>query len=148
MASLLTDSEKSDIMDAFVSLHDTFSRDIKIFKRSSGQVEIVTNPNFNPLYGKIKDQKREDPSLQEFTKKARIKYAQNQSFINGSAADIQSNVSWPLGSVRLKVDHETFALIKDAQRIEIDGNLCEVVSDAAEIGPFSPQHKTIFLKRV
>lgn len=145
---LLSSTEKTDIMSEFVNLHDTFGRDIKIFKRQSGTTSVITDPNYNPLYGRIKDSKKEDPSLAEYTKKARIRYEHNQKSTNGSAADIQANVSWPLGTIRLKIDSETLALISDSKRIEVDGHLCELISQESEIGPFTPQYKTVYLKRV
>lgn len=146
--NLLSTSEKITIMSAFEDLHDTFGRSINIYKLESGTTAVVTNPSNNALYGGNANAKRSDPVLKSFSKIARIRYSPDQSMTNGSTTDAQTNISWPLGSVRLKVDAETLALIQDSQKIEVDGHLCEIVSDQSEIGPFDPQYKTVYLKRI
>lgn len=145
---LLTSTEKSNIMSAFEDLHDTFGRSINIFKLQSGATVIITDPSNNALYSQNLNGDHADPVLQSFSKVARIRYSPDQSATNGSTTNAQVNISWPVGSVRLKVDAETLELIEDSQKIEVDGHLCEIASEQAEIGPFDPQYKTVYLKRI
>ena len=51
MGSLLTAAQKAALQSAFNDIHDTFSRNIYVYKEAK-KVAITTNPNYNPIYDK------------------------------------------------------------------------------------------------
>ena len=53
MASLLTDSEKTDLQSALSDVHDTFARNIYVYVEEASSVPAELN--FNPLYGRNKN---------------------------------------------------------------------------------------------
>jgi hypothetical protein len=147
MASLLTSAQKSAIQSALSEVHDTFSRDIYVYIEK----KITTRPanlNYNPLYGRTKDDSRlnAQTTLVKHTVQARVSYAPNQgeSTIDAGA---QFNLTASHGKVRIKVDSDGYEKVKDSTRIEIDDNLFTVDTDSKNVGPFSTQYYTVFLKR-
>jgi hypothetical protein len=147
MASLLTSAQKSAIQSALSEVHDTFARDIYVYIEK----KISTRPanlNYNPLYGRTKDDSKlsSQTTLVKHTVQARVSYAPNQSesIIDAGA---QFNLTASHGKVRIKVDSDGYEKVKDSTRIEIDDNLFIVDTDAKNVGPFSTQYYTVFLKR-
>lgn len=147
MPSLLTSAQKSAIKSALSEVHDTFARDIYVYIEK----QITTRPsnlNYNPLYGRTKDDSRlsSQTNLVKHTVQARVSYSPNQgeSVVDAGA---QFNLTASHGKVRIKVDSDGYEKIKDSTRIEIDDTLFIVDSDAKNVGPFSTQYYTVFLKR-
>ena len=50
MSDLFTAAEKEEIAANLLHLHDTFGRDIVVYKEAK-KVVISTDPNYNYLYG-------------------------------------------------------------------------------------------------
>lgn len=147
MASLLTSSQKTAIQSALSEVHDTFSRDIYAYI----ETQVATRPatlNYNPLYGRVKDTAKvsSQTELVKHTIKARVSYApsQGESVVDAGA---QFNLTASQGKVRIKIDAVDYEKIKDSVRIEIDEELYVLDSDAKNVGPFSTQYYTVFLKR-
>ena len=147
MASLLTSSQKTAIQSALSEVHETFARDIYVYIEK----QVATRPaslNYNPLYGRAKDTGKvnSETELVKNTVQARVSYAPNQeeSIVDAGA---QFNLKASHGKVRIKVDSDGYGKIKDCTRIEIDDVLFIVDSDAKNVGPFSTQYYTVFLKR-
>lgn len=147
MPSLLTSAQKQEIQSALSEVHDTFARDIYVYVEK----RVSTRPasfNYNPLYGRAKDSARTNSQteLVKHTVQARVTYAPNQgeSVVDAGA---QFNLTASSGRVRIKVDEEGFNKVKDSIKIEIDDILFVVDSDAKNVGPFSTQYYTVFLKR-
>ena len=84
--------------------------------------------------------------MEKFTIQAIVKYDnwQDERIIDGES---QMNLSASEGRVRLKVKKEGYEKLKIASRVEVDGNLYTVESDAKHIGPFDSQYYQINLKR-
>lgn len=146
MADLFSSSEKSAFDRVFDDLHDTFGRDITIFKKSQ-KVFVATNSTYNALYSKTKNQKGIEKVVEAIKIKARIAYA--GSFENARSNDENEilGLDIPSDHVRIKLNLEGYNLIKQAKDIEIDGELFDVVSDASKSGIFSVRYYNILLKR-
>jgi len=146
MADLFSSSEKSAFDRVFDDLHDTFGRDITIFKKSQ-KVFVATNSTYNALYSKTKNQKGIEKVVEAIKIKARIAYA--GSFENARSNDENEilGLDIPSDHVRIKLNLEGYNLIKQAKDIEIDGELFDVVSDASKSGMFSVRYYNILLKR-
>jgi len=147
MASLLTAAQKSAIQSAMADVHDTFARDIYVYIEK----QIATRPstlNYNPLYGRTKDDSKlnSQTELVKHTIKARVSFSptQNESIVDAGG---QFNLTASQGRVRIKVDATAYEKVQDASRIEIDDILFVVDSDAKNVGPFSTQYYTVYLKR-
>jgi preprotein translocase subunit SecD len=147
MASLLTPSQKQAIQSALSEVHDTFARDIFVYIEK----QVATRPatlNYNPLYGRAKDSAKvsSQTELTKHTVKARVSYApsQGESIVDAGA---QFNLTASQGKIRNKIDSAGYEKVKDSTRIEIDDELYILDSDAKNLGPFSTQYYTVFLKR-
>tara|TARA_Y100000310_G_C20474238_1_gene711592 strand:+ start:305 stop:766 length:462 start_codon:yes stop_codon:yes gene_type:complete len=148
MSSLLNDSEKADFQKAFDSLHDTFARDIHIFKEAK-KVVIATNENYNPIYNQNSSSiKTITNQVQSGSFKARIKYDTNmeEGFMASDDVDSQLKVKMPQGMVRIKLEKTGYEYIKEAKRVELDGRRFSIESDPRPHGLFSPTYYTFFLK--
>lgn len=146
MADLFSSSEKSAFDKVFDDLHDTFGRDITIFKKSQ-KVFVATDSTYNALYSKTKNQKGIDKVVEAIKVKARIAYA--GSFENARSNDENEilGLDIPNDHIRIKLNLEGYNLIKQAKDIEIDGELFDIVSDASKSGMFSVRYYNILLKR-
>ena len=146
MTTLISDAAKAEIAAVFDDIHDTFARDIIIYKTEIG-VLLSSDLNANPIYGRSSDGTSSKPQTKAYSGRARIKYAENQKAQDGAfggSSDSAAGLSFPIGDIRLKIDAEAYALLKAAQKIEIDGKICQIVSESARPGPFAPKYYTIF----
>jgi hypothetical protein len=144
MTDLLSSLDKSNIHKMFDDIHDTFAREIKIYKLEDEAI-IDTDDSHNPLYGNNNNYVKKEYKI--YVKKARIKYQENQERgILGT--DSQLNITYPRGTIRLKVDEETYKIITESKKIQIDDRLCELISSPSRPGPFNPNYWTIYLKQL
>ena len=130
----------------FDDIHDTFARDITIFR--NGKTTLISiDHDYNYLYGRKKDDNKTSPELEKYTTKARIKYfgEQEKNAVIGKDANI--NYSFPNADIRLKVDATAYALIKEAEKIEVDGFIYELTSEPSRTGPFGTNYYVVYLKR-
>ena len=146
MADLLTAAQRADYQNAFKDMHETFAREISIYKTKVG-VFVATNAAYNALYSRLKNSKRKVKEVEKYTTTARIKYigTQPEELVNEFGAQV--NVRFPEGTVRLKLDLTGYNLIKTAGRIEIDGELFKIVSDPSKAGPFDVLFYVLYLQR-
>lgn len=147
MASLLTDAQKQQIQSALSDMHDTFAQDIYVYVETKVS-EKPSNVNYNPLYGRTKNT-TSIPAQKQLTKhaySARVFYENNQTenVVDGNA---QFNLKSSEGRVRIKVEKDAYEKIKICSRIEINDALYILDSDAKNVGPFSTQYYTLYLKR-
>ena len=104
MAEFLTPAERASIAVNLIDLHDTFGRDIIVYKEAQ-KVVISTDPNFNYLYG---TGGASTPSVENVPVKkvfkARIRYDTDRSLENFGETDAQMKVNRPDGGslVRIK----------------------------------------------
>lgn len=148
---LISSIDKTSIHEAFDDLHDTFGRNITIYVKKNETI-IDTDGSHNPMYGETgggNSGQGNGPEYQTFVKKARIKYMglQDRAY-NPESANSPINVSFPIGTIRLKVDEETYRIIVKSKKIQVDDRLCELIGDPARPGPFNPNYWTVELKQV
>lgn len=144
--SYLSATQKRNIADVFDSIHQTFQRPITIWKNGE-RVSLSSNSQYNAFY-------REQSSNTEFSEvsletTARIRYVKADeelfSFKDGSAASgNQNKVALPAGSVKIKVNKEAHEFIKDARRVELDGQRFAIVSNARQIAMFGPDYSPYY----
>jgi hypothetical protein len=148
MTSLLSGTQKSSIHAVLDRIHDTFVREITIYKSNEEILIDTGNGTENPFYNVPKSEQDQIETIQT---SARILYETDQKRVgmaDGIGNDDGSNLSFPTGRVRLKLSKEAYDLIVKAKKIKIDGVLHELISSPARPGPFTPNYWTVFLKRV
>ncbi|MBN86861.1 MAG: hypothetical protein CL885_04990 [Dehalococcoidia bacterium] len=146
MASLIPDSDKESIGSVFDDIHDTFARNIVVFKREN-DIFVATNSTYNALYSRIKNSPTVRTKVTQRTVKARILYHQDQREMDLPGTRAQLNVQLGEGVVRVKIDEAGYKLFSEAAKIEIDGEVFRIVSDASKVGPFVVKFYTMFLRR-
>lgn len=145
MGSLLTDAQKSEIASVFDDIHDTFKRTITIYREGEA-VLININDSNNSLYDRGLDSTRTTQSLEKYTTSARIKYY-GEHGVEELSGDTGSNLEFPYGTIRLKIDETAYNLISSAKKIDVDGQLYRLRSGAARTGPFSAEYYVVYLQR-
>jgi hypothetical protein len=147
MGSLLTASQKAALQSTFNDLHDTFARDIYIFKDAKNIV-MSTNPNFNPIYNQNSSLTTTiSKEVQSKVFKARIMYDTDrvEPYVSSPEIDSQLKLKIPDGSVRIKLEKDGYEYIKGAKRLEFDGRRFSIASDVRPHGLFEPTYYTFFL---
>ena len=143
--SYLTSLQKRNIADVFDNIAKTFERTIYVFKDGE-RISLATNSQYNSFY-------RERSSNTEFSEvsleiQARIRYVKADEelfkFSDGTAGGVQNKIALPAGSVKIKVDRAGYEFIKDAKRLEVDGNRYSVVSNARQIAMFGPDYSPYY----
>lgn len=144
--SYLTSLQKRNIADVFDNIAKTFERTIYGFKDGE-RISLASNSQYNAFY-------KTQSSNTEFTEvsqeiQARIRYVKADeelfSFKDGSSASGgQNKVALPAGSVKIKVNREGYEFIKDARRVELDGQRFSIVSNARQIAMFGPDYSPYY----
>ena len=80
MSSFLTEYQKDNIRNIMDNIHDTFAREITIFKKEK-KIFIATDSTYNALYSRIKNQAGSDKVVEVIKMKARVAYAGNFEFL-------------------------------------------------------------------
>jgi len=149
MAEFLNKAQREDLASKLLDLHDTFGREIVVYKEAK-KVIISTDPSYNHLYnsaGQTTPSVKNVPERKVF--KARIRYDTDRTLENFGETDAQIKTTRvdPSSLVRIKLLKEDFNYIKDAKRIELDGRMFHIASDARAHGLFDVvQFFTIFLR--
>lgn len=149
MAEFLSPSDRASIAANLIDLHDTFGRDIIVYKEAQ-KVIISTDPNYNYLYntGGAQTTSVENVPVKKIFK-ARIRYDTDRTLEYFGDTDAQVKVSKPDANslVRIKLKIEDYQYIKEAKRIELDGRMFHVESDPRAHGLFDVvQFYTLFLR--
>lgn len=152
MSSFISQSQKGGLEAAFSNLHDTFGRDIAIYKNGT-QITISTNPNNDFIWesAPTNDEVVIIPVSGVF--KARILYGkiQNRTQFNSSTqgkGTDQVNIELDVGDVRIKLDPTGAAFIQDATRVILDGTIFNIETPQRPHGLFNPQFYDFILKRL
>jgi len=151
MAEFLNSAQRADLAANLLDLHDTFGRDIVVY-REAKKVVISTDPSYNHLYnsaGSSTPSVKNVPERKLF--KARVRYDTDRTLENFGEADAQIKTSRvdPSSMVRIKLKKEDFEYIREAKRIELDGRMFHVASDPRAHGLFDVvQFYTIFLRPI
>ena len=150
MGSLLSDSEKDALQNAFNDIHDTFARPIYYFKEAK-TVVLNTSPSYNPIYGQTTNQSPQQRTIKNVVQSgqfsARITYDTDraESYVTSPEIDSQLKLRLPDGYVRIKVDASGNDIIQKTKRVDFDGRRFSVESDVRPHGLFKPTYYTFFL---
>jgi hypothetical protein len=146
MADFFTSGQKASLEGVFVNVHDTFARNITIYKKKKA-IFVATNQTYNALYSKIKDAVTTTEQVTKTVVSARVQYMSKQYIEEEYAFRAQTNLPISEGQLRLKLDETGYAAFKFANRIEIDGSVWKIKTDASRVGLFTPQFYMLFLER-
>jgi|TARA_B100001094_G_C18122729_1_gene767772 hypothetical protein len=147
-SSLISSSEKTALEAVMDDVHETFAREITVYKDAS-QVVIITDPNFNPLYdtgGGTTESIINTPISRTF--KVRIQYQDDikKEYWDESNIQAQFKIEEVKGSVRIKFYASDYAWIKDAKRFDVDGKRFVLYSSFKPHGLFNNKFYTIILQ--
>ena len=145
--NLVPENMRQEVRAALENVHETFSREITIFKRKTESYVATTDSTYNALYSRLKNQQGGLSKVSQTKIKARIDYIDRQERAPIAGLNAQVNVPLPDGSVRLKIDEAGYKILKQSSSVEIDGRLYELMSDSAKTGPFSVQYFIMYFKR-
>jgi hypothetical protein len=146
MADFFSSEQKAQLEAVFTNIHDTFARDISIYKKKKS-IYVATNQTYNALYARIKDQAKTIEEVTTTTVKARIQYMDRQYIAEEYALRAQTNLPISEGQLRIKLDPAGYEAFTFANRIEIDGFVWKIKTDEAAIGLFSPHFYMLYLER-
>lgn len=137
--SYLTLAQKQTIGSILENVHSTFARNVTLYKIGQ-RITIANDPSYNAYYSSQSTPELETVSLETT---ARIRYLKEEEDFfglkDGSASTgHQNKIILPAGSVKIKVDQAAKDFLKDAQRVELDGNRYVVVSNGRLIAMFGP----------
>jgi hypothetical protein len=144
--SLISDSQKNTIKAIIDDIHETFARNITVYEEGQ-KILIAASTEFNGIYGKTANGSQSiEKTVVSHVIKARIKYI-NSRESNLSDGNIESQLGIELidGSVRITVDSEGFAILKEAKRCEFEGRKYTINSKGNPTGIFGPQYYHFYL---
>jgi hypothetical protein len=149
MPSFLSDQAKLMLAEQFNNLHDTFSRDIVVYKEAK-KVVISSDPNYNYIYNETGGTASVQNVPQKQVFKARVLYDDNRDMEYfgelGTSNKIRRVDS--ASRVRIKLKKADHDYIKSAKRVEFDGRMFFIDSDARAHGLFGIDFYTLYLKPV
>tara|TARA_B110000495_G_C22840398_1_gene490142 strand:+ start:91 stop:561 length:471 start_codon:yes stop_codon:yes gene_type:complete len=155
VTDLIPAADKGRYDSVFDDLHDTFSRVIYVYKIYNERfIGINLNENYNGLYDQALNKNESgtasniNEQVRRIETKARLHYISKQSDVEDSSTGQQTALQFPIGSIRLKLTHEAFELIKDAKEVEVDGELFNLDTDSSKSGMFSVRHHVVFLRKI
>ena len=145
--NLISASERTALNAVIDDVHETFAREITVFKEAS-QIVIITDPNFNPLYNTAGQTTSYVNTPVYKTFKVRIFYNDDVSKKYWSESGLASQIKLEVvvGSVRIKMRAEDYDYIKDARRFDLDGKRFVLNSSFRPHGLFDNQYYTLYLK--
>lgn len=141
MAGFLSENQKNNIKSIIDQIHDTFAREITVFK--IGQRTVISS---SPIYNSLYRQQTANSATTEVSKvfQARIKYVEmKEELLRDSAG--QDKIILPAGTVKIKVNLEGYEYVREAKRIELDGKRFSIKSDGKPLGMFGPQYYEFIL---
>ena len=149
MSSFLSDGAKQALAAQFNNLHDTFARDIVVYKEAK-KIVASTDPNFNYIYNDTGGATSIQNVPQSQTFKVRILYDNDRDteyFGEFGSVTKMKRVD-AAARVRIKMKAADYSYIKDAKRMEFDGRMCLIDSDPRPHGLFGVDFYTLHLKPV
>lgn len=144
MASLISESLKNTVNKCLSDLHETFAKDITIFKNAK-VVAINQSISYNSLYGQRSGS--DDVSYEEVstTCKARIYFIKNEEEFLTSARGVDTKISYINGVVKIVVDNDGVDFLNDAELVEYNDRKYSVASSNVEISLFGTMFHEFFL---
>jgi hypothetical protein len=143
MSGFLSENQKDNIKNIIDRIHDTFAREITVYKFGQ-KVSIATTAGYNSLYKKNPAAQSGPITQISRTVMARIKYEKFDQ-TNFYQARTQEKIIIPEGAVFIKVNQEDYDFIKDAKTVELDGKTYGIKSPGKPEGMFGPQYYQFFL---
>jgi hypothetical protein len=145
MAGFLSENQKTNIKSIIDQIHETFAREITVFKIGQRTV-ISSSANYNALYRQQSSNTATTEVSQTF--QARIKYVEmSETFLQDSQSNSsgQDKIILPAGTVKIKVNLEGYEYVREAKRVELDGRRFSIKSDGKPLGMFGPQYYEFIL---
>lgn len=145
MAGFLSNDLIGSVKSKFDILHETFARDIIVFKAKKQNIVISTNSNYNSIYNKTnqgagKTAEQEVIVSQSF--KARIYYIKSEK---EEVTPNQTKIFLPNGSVKIIVDKTAYEYIREAKDLTFDNNKFNLVGYANPYGFVGNQFYVFYL---
>jgi len=149
MASLLTDAEKTTCNNAMDDLHDTFARDVTVYKDAIVTVSAPSQ-SYNTIYGNAGATTPITYTPQSSTVSARLLYGKNytEDYFANSQSNSQLKIFLAEGEVRMIFKAADYTTVSEAKRIEFDSQKFAIDSDFRAHGVFGVKFYTIYLKSV
>ena len=149
MASLLTAAEKTTCNNAMDDLHDTFARDVTVYKDAAVTVSSPSQ-SYNTIYGNAGATTPITYTPQSSTVSARILYGKNytEDYFSSSQSNSQLKIFLPEGEVRMIIKAADYSTVSEAKRIQFDNQIFAVYSDFRAHGVFGVKFYTLYLKSV
>lgn len=146
MASLIPDSEKQALSNVFNDLHDTWKREITVYK-DKGIIAIGDDINYSAIYGNPAPTPQQ-VAENKFTIYARILHDKKQNFFKLGGAEEGLKLELDNGGVRIKIDKNDEKVFEGVKRVVLDNNQYEIDTSQRPHGLFEPRFATIYLKRL
>ena len=145
--NLISASQRVALNAVMEDIHETFAREITVFKEAS-QIVIITDPSFNPLYNTAGQTTSYVNTPVYKTFKVRIQYNDDigKKYWSESGLASQIKLEAVVGSVRIKIKSEDYQYIKDGRRFDVDGKRFVLNSTFKPHGLFDNQFYTLYLK--
>jgi hypothetical protein len=145
--NLISASQRVALNAVMEDIHETFAREITVFKEAS-QIVIITDPSFNPLYNTAGQTTSYVNTPVYKTFKVRIQYNDDigKKYWSESGLASQIKLEAVVGSVRIKIKAEDYEYIKDGRRFDVDGKRFVLNSTFKPHGLFDNQFYTLYLK--
>jgi hypothetical protein len=149
MASLLTTAEKATCNNAMDDLHDTFARDVTVFKDATVTVSSPSQ-SYNTIYGNAGATTPITYTPQSSTVSARLLYGKNYTddYFASSQSQSQLKIYLPEGEVRMIIKAADYSTLVEAKRIQFDNQKFAINSDFRAHGVFGVKFYTLYLKPV
>ena len=149
MASLLTTAEKATCNNAMDDLHDTFARDVTVFKDATVTVSSPSQ-SYNTIYGNAGATTPITYTPQSSTVSARLLYGKNYTddYFASSQSQSQLKIFLPEGEVRMIIKAADYSTLSEAKRIQFDNQKFAINSDFRAHGVFGVKFYTLYLKPV
>lgn len=147
MPSLINIANQLKVTSAFANLHDTFSREITVYKNAK-KVTISSSAQYNSIYGNAGASSNTTYETVSSKFMARIYYIKSdEEFMSDSSSNkgAQNKIIMPQGSVKIVVDPAGYAFVKEARKVEFDGKTFAIKSDGNPMGLFENQYYEFFL---
>ena len=147
MADLITPENKALYSAALKDVWDTFKRPFVLMIEAELATIVPEDPNWSP-FGQQDQNSLPPPQLvpKQYAVYATIKYSNGQEYDFSTLGDQQLKLRNSEGRVRLKLDAEGYALMKQCKQVSLDDMLFEIDTTPRPHGLFSPDRWTYHLQ--
>jgi hypothetical protein len=145
MASLLNETEKNNLTPLIEDLFDTFARDIIIHKEPQKKIIQINNQSLVG-YDETSIIENIEYIPESRTFKAKIKYQNNQD--TDEMKDLKNTISQGIVKIKVRKDARDYILNgTKTEKIEIDGNAFNIISDEAVKKFFNTTYYIFFIEK-